>query len=99
MEKRNVTSRASGRLRRALTWDLQPQECQTTHFLGPQQSLGNGPVLVAVERQADYMLSLCDRWQTENINSFVPKEEAIRDFTEYTQELMQSTVFSDACRS
>ena len=69
------------------------------HFLGPNSPVGNGPVLIAVEHQADYMLALCDRWQTENIHSFVPKEEAVAAFTTHTHEYMQTTVFSDDCNS
>ena len=69
------------------------------HFLGPNSPVGNGPVLIAIERQADYMLTLCDRWQTENIHSFTPKEEALSDFTKYAEDYMKATVFSGECRS
>jgi hypothetical protein len=68
-------------------------------FLGPNCPIGNGPVLVAIEAQADYILSFCDRWQTENIHSFAPKDAAVTDFLDHCQEFMKSTVWSQKCRS
>jgi hypothetical protein len=68
-------------------------------FLGPNSPIGNGPVLIAIEAQADYMLSLCDRWQTENIHSLSPKDEAVTDFLEYCETFMQDTVWIQECRS
>jgi len=32
------------------------------------------------EAQAEYMLKMINRWQTENIHSFSPKIEAMEDF-------------------
>lgn len=68
-------------------------------FLGPNCPIGNGPVLIAIEAQADYMLSFCDRWQTENIQSFAPKDSAVTDFLEHCEEFMKSTVWVQECRS
>ncbi|KAH0845713.1 putative sterigmatocystin biosynthesis monooxygenase stcW [Fonsecaea pedrosoi] len=68
-------------------------------FLGPHCPIGSGPVLIAIEAQADYMLSFCDRWQTENIHSMSPKNEAVTDFLEHCQEFMQHTVWIEECRS
>ncbi len=51
------------------------------------------------ECQADYMLKLCDRWQTENIRSFSPKQEAVDDFLAHAKEVLQKTVWADECRS
>jgi hypothetical protein len=45
------------------------------------------------------MLKFCDRWQTENIHSFSPKQEAVDDFTDLTHEWMKGTVWSEDCRS
>lgn len=69
------------------------------HFLGPNCPIGNGPVIIAIEKQADYMLTFCNRWQTENIHSFMPINEAILDFAHFTDEFMQRTVFHENCRS
>ncbi|KAF9888468.1 hypothetical protein FE257_008575 [Aspergillus nanangensis] len=68
-------------------------------FLGPNSPIGNGPVLSAVESQADYMLKLIDRFQTHNIATFSPQPEAVKDFIEYKDEFMKGTVWADACRS
>lgn len=68
-------------------------------FLGPNSPIGNGPVLIAIEAQADYMLSLCDRWQTENIHSLSPKDEAVTGFLEHCEAFMQDTVWIQECRS
>ncbi|RDW65995.1 hypothetical protein BP6252_09630 [Coleophoma cylindrospora] len=68
-------------------------------FLGPNCPIGNGPVLSAIETQADHMLAMIDRWQTENIHSFSPKAEAIEDFCQYTDEFMKRTIWNEECRS
>ncbi|KAL5340907.1 hypothetical protein BJX70DRAFT_359905 [Aspergillus crustosus] len=68
-------------------------------FLGPNSPVGNGPVLSAIEAQADYMMKLIDRYQTTNIKSFAPTAEAVRDFIEFKDQLMRKTVWADGCRS
>lgn len=68
-------------------------------FLGPNCPIGNGPVLSAIEAQADWMCKVIDRYQTTNIAQFAPKEQAIRDFVEYKDHFMQGTVWADPCRS
>jgi hypothetical protein len=68
-------------------------------FLGPNCPIGNGPVLSAIECQADYMLKLIDRFQTHNISQFAPKKEAIADFIAHKDEFMKNTVWQDPCRS
>lgn len=68
-------------------------------FLGPNCPIGNGPVLSAIECQADYMCKLIDRFQTHNISTFAPKGEAIDDFLAFKDEFMKRTVWHDACRS
>jgi cation diffusion facilitator CzcD-associated flavoprotein CzcO len=68
-------------------------------FLGPNCPIGNGPVLSAIEAQADWMLQLIDRYQTHNIASFAPTPEAVRDFVAYKEWFMRRTVWADPCRS
>jgi hypothetical protein len=68
-------------------------------FLGPNCPIGNGPVLSAVEAQADWICKMIDRYQISNLSQFAPKEEAIRDFIEYKDWFMKGTVWNDACRS
>jgi hypothetical protein len=68
-------------------------------FLGPNSPVGNGPLLPAVEAQADYMLQLIDRYQTRNVRSFAPTQEAVSDFIAYKDTFMVKTVWADHCRS
>ncbi|KAF6798223.1 monooxygenase [Colletotrichum sojae] len=68
-------------------------------MLGPNCPIGNGPVLSAIEAQADWMLKVVDRYQTTNIAQFAPKEEAVRDFIEYKEWFMTKTVWAEPCRS
>ncbi|KAE9978465.1 hypothetical protein EG328_001463 [Venturia inaequalis] len=68
-------------------------------FLGPNCPIGNGPVLCAIECQADYMCKLIDRYQTHNIKSFSPKPEAVDDFIAHKDFFMARTVWNDPCRS
>ncbi|KAK1466334.1 monooxygenase [Colletotrichum cuscutae] len=68
-------------------------------ILGPNCPIGNGPVLPAIEAQVDWMLKVIDRYQTTNVVSFTPKEEAVRDFVDYKESFMPQTVWSDSCRS
>ncbi|KAI1334530.1 hypothetical protein F5Y15DRAFT_420771 [Xylariaceae sp. FL0016] len=68
-------------------------------FLGPNCPIGNGPVLSAIEAQADWMCMMIDRYQTTNIKTFSPKEEAVHDFIDYKDWFMARTVWSDPCRS
>ena len=68
-------------------------------FLGPNCPIGNGPVISAIECQADYMMTLIDRWQTENIQSFAPKMDAVEDFVAHTDQFMTQTIWQEDCRS
>ncbi|CAI6334554.1 unnamed protein product [Periconia digitata] len=68
-------------------------------FLGPNCPIGNGPVLSAIEAQADYMCKLIDRFQTHNIATFAPKAEAVDDFIAHKNQFMNGTVWQDPCRS
>ena len=68
-------------------------------FLGPNCPIGNGPVLSAIEVQADWMLAVIDRYQTSNIHSIAPKREAVDDFIAWKDEFMKRTVWADPCRS
>ncbi|KAL5319214.1 hypothetical protein ACEPPN_012263 [Leptodophora sp. 'Broadleaf-Isolate-01'] len=68
-------------------------------FLGPNSPIGNGPVLTAIECQADYMLKMVNRWQTEDIYTFSPKVEAVADFIAFKDKFMEKTVWHEECRS
>ncbi|KIM44457.1 hypothetical protein M413DRAFT_24952 [Hebeloma cylindrosporum] len=68
-------------------------------FVGPNSPIGNGPLLIAIEAQADYMLKMMNRLQTENIHSFSPKPDAVQDFIEHKDAFMKNTVWEQECRS
>lgn len=68
-------------------------------FLGPNSPIGNGPVLSAIEAQANYICQWIDRYQTYNIKTFAPTKEAISDFIAHKDEFMKRSVWSDPCRS
>jgi len=44
-------------------------------------------------------MQISDGWQTENIHSIVPEEEAAADFTAYAEDYMKVTAFTSNCRS
>ena len=67
--------------------------------MGPNCPIGNGPLLIAIEAQADYMLAFCDKWQTENVKSFTPKDQAVTEFLLYCDQYLKSTVWDEECRS
>ncbi len=53
----------------------------------------------SIEAQIDHILLLIDRYQTENIRSFSPKQSAVDDFAEHVHDFMQKTVWSEPCGS
>lgn len=68
-------------------------------FLGPNCSIGNGPVLAASESQADPMLKLIDRYQTHNIATIAPKMAAVKDSIAHKDAFVVNTVWHGPCRS
>jgi hypothetical protein len=45
------------------------------------------------------MLQFVDRWQTKNLHSFTPREDAIADFLAHTDNFMKKTIWVQECRS
>ncbi|KAL1887135.1 hypothetical protein Sste5346_010424 [Sporothrix stenoceras] len=76
-----------------------PEQPNYLHFLGPNCPIGSGPLVGAIEAQADYMLHWCDRWQTDRIHSFTPRRDAIADFAARTDLFMREAIWADGCRS
>ncbi|KAI1752139.1 hypothetical protein F4782DRAFT_158594 [Xylaria castorea] len=68
-------------------------------ILGPTSPIGNGPVLYGVETQVDWICKFIDLYQTTNIKTFAPKEEAVQDFVKYKDYFMKRTVWTDPCHS
>ncbi|KAL3473778.1 monooxygenase [Aspergillus californicus] len=71
----------------------------TFTLLGPYSPVSNGPTMAAIEAQADYICSFIDRYQTEPIHSFAPKESACADFAAHVASFMDSAVWTDDCRN
>ncbi|KAI0095873.1 FAD/NAD(P)-binding domain-containing protein [Daldinia grandis] len=71
----------------------------TFTLLGPYTPVSNGPTLIAIEAQADYICSFIDRYQTEPIHSMAPKAAACADFKAHVASFMDKAVWSDNCRN
>lgn len=77
-----------------------PDLPNTFTMLGPYSPVSNGPLLPAIEAQADYICSFVDRWQTEpSIRSFTLKREAAADFTTHVSDIMSHFVWTEGCRN
>ncbi|KIX06705.1 uncharacterized protein Z518_04681 [Rhinocladiella mackenziei CBS 650.93] len=68
-------------------------------FLGPNCPIGNGPVLIGIEAQADYFMKFIKKFREENIKSFTPTEEAVEEFTRHKDVWMKRSVWDKDCRS
>ncbi|KAH3907715.1 hypothetical protein HBI56_181230 [Parastagonospora nodorum] len=68
-------------------------------FLGPNSPIGNGPVLIGIEAQADYFMKFIQKFREENIKYFQPKVEAIRELTAHKDAWMSRSVWDRDCRS
>lgn len=70
-------------------------------MLGPYSPVSNGPTLIAIEAQADYICSFVDRYQTDPaVRSFRPRADACADFVAHVADFMgRRAVWSDGCRS
>ncbi|KAL8882644.1 MAG: hypothetical protein Q9198_000392 [Flavoplaca austrocitrina] len=68
-------------------------------LLGPNSPLGNGPVLVGIEAQADYICKILNRIQCQSILSITVTESAVKDFLAHKDRFMPSTVWGQGCRS
>jgi cyclohexanone monooxygenase len=59
--------------------------------LGPNCPIGNGPVLIAIEAEVEYMIKMLSKFQKENIGSFDVRSEAVRDFNDWKDTFMDET--------
>lgn len=76
-----------------------PEYPNTFTMLGPWTPVSNGPTLIAIEAQADYICSFVDRFQTEPIHSMAPKKRAGEDFKAHVASFMEKAVWTDRCRN
>lgn len=68
-------------------------------MLGPYTPLSNGATLVCVEAQADYICAFIDRYQTEPIRTFAPKQAVCDEFKAHVASFMEKSVWTDECRN
>ncbi|KAI3401753.1 hypothetical protein diail_9417 [Diaporthe ilicicola] len=73
----------------------------TFTMLGPYTPLSNGPTLIAIEAQTDYICSFIDRYQTEpSLNTFHVKADVCADFKAHVADFMNNkAVWTDNCRN
>ena len=76
-------------------------ECPNTFTLGgPWTPISNGPVIVALEAQADFVCAFIDKFQTEpGIHSMRLKAAASYDFRSYMARATKRMVWSESCRN
>ena len=68
-------------------------------FFGPGNPWASGSFLSMIEAQAEYMLKLVDRFQSENWHSFEPKRVAVEDLMEHAEKVLKETVWAEGCSS
>ncbi|OQV04249.1 hypothetical protein CLAIMM_09160 [Cladophialophora immunda] len=66
---------------------------------GPNSPVAYGSFIPVAQWHTRYIFEMITKMQEENIKSFEPKKEAIRDFYNHTHEYMKRMVWSAPCRS
>ena len=67
--------------------------------LGPNCPIGNGPVLIAIEAEVDYMIKMISKFQKENLRSFDVKPGPVEEFNEWKNAYMAKSIWTEECRS
>ncbi|BDD61661.1 hypothetical protein MAP00_006699 [Monascus purpureus] len=67
--------------------------------LGPNAALGEGNLLLLVEKSIDYFTECLKKMQRDNIRSMSPRLEAVQRFTKHCDQYFSRTVFNMKCRS
>ncbi|KAA8618817.1 Phenylacetone monooxygenase [Pyrenophora tritici-repentis] len=67
--------------------------------LGPNCPIGNGPVLISIEAEVEYMIKILSKFQKENISAFEVRSDAVEDFNQWTATWMKDTIWAEPCRS
>ncbi len=76
-----------------------PQYPNYMMFFGPGNPWASGSFLALVEAQAEYMMKLIDRYQSENWHSFAPKKEVVAELMEHSSKVLEKTVWAEDCSS
>ncbi|KAH0276761.1 flavin-binding monooxygenase, partial [Aureobasidium melanogenum] len=67
--------------------------------LGPNCPIGNGPVLIAIEAEVEYIIKFLSKFQKEDIRSFDVRQESVDDFNDYKDAYMENTIWSEESKS
>jgi cyclohexanone monooxygenase len=66
---------------------------------GPNCTVGNGPLLIAIEFQVDYLAKMLSKFQKEALVTFDSKLEPKLDFLQWKNAHMVKTIWTEQCRS
>lgn len=67
--------------------------------LGPNAALGEGNLLLLIEKEIDYFTECVMKMQRDNIRAMGPRKESVSRFTKHCDQYFSRTVFSEKCRS
>ncbi|KAJ5949897.1 flavin-binding monooxygenase [Penicillium verhagenii] len=67
--------------------------------LGPNCPIGNGPVLISIESEVEYIIKMLSKFQKENLKSFTVNTDAVKDFNTWKDDFMKDTIWTEKCRS
>lgn len=67
--------------------------------LGPNAGLGEGNLLVLIEREIDYFVECVKKMQRDNIKAMDVRADAVTRFTKHCDQYFKRTVFGTKCRS
>lgn len=59
--------------------------------LGPNCPIGNGPVLISIEAEVEYIIKMLSKFQKENLSSFEVKSDAVHEFNQWKDSWMQDS--------
>ncbi|KAL2014483.1 hypothetical protein VTN00DRAFT_2008 [Thermoascus crustaceus] len=67
--------------------------------MGPNSAVGNGSLVILIERYVEYAAQCMAKMQTGNIRTMAPRPEAVDNFTRYCHNFFKRTVYSEECSS
>jgi cation diffusion facilitator CzcD-associated flavoprotein CzcO len=68
-------------------------------LLGPNAGLGEGNLLLLIEKSIDYVTKCVQKLQRDNIRAMSVRRDAVKQFTAHCDSYFKRTVFSGNCRS
>ena len=66
---------------------------------GPNAPFANGSLVYGIEMQAEYLVQIVKKIQTEQIRHMNVKQEAVEDWIEHRNEFMKRMAWSGDCVS